>query len=124
MAINYARLAQVAQRLIDENGRALTITLRPRTPVDLTKPWNGPNIAASASITVTGVIGDDTEVDAKGDLVRNGQKLAYIAALDTDPALIEQYDVLTDGSDRWKIQKVDNVAPGPTRLVYVLTLAS
>lgn len=124
MAIDYAALALVAQKLIDENGRSLTITLRPRTPADPTQPWLGPDLTAASSITVIGVIGDDEEADPKDELVRTGKKLAYIAALDTDPALVEQFDVMTDGTDRWKIKNVQTIAPGPVRVVYVLTLSS
>lgn len=122
MAINYPRIALVAQRLIDQNGRSLTITLRGRTPSDPTKPWNGPADASSKTIVVTGVVVPDSQTDPKGDLVRQGKRVAYIAALDTDPALVEEYDMLHDGADTWKIVSVDILAPGPIRLLYTLHL--
>ena len=126
MAIDYAHLALVAQRLINDNGRSLTITLRSRAPADPTKPWNGPSLAANATTTinVVGVIGMHEEYDPHPDLVRSGDKQAYISALDTDPSLVEHFDILDDGDDRWKIDKVDLIAPGPTRVIYLLKLRS
>lgn len=122
MAINYTKFAALALKLITANGRDLTITLRPRTPADATKPWDGPNVAASTSVIVKGVLGQDMQSDPKGDLVRDGNEVAYIAAAATDPAFVEDYDVLTDGTQSWKIASVEIVAPGNTRVLYILKL--
>jgi hypothetical protein len=48
--------------------------------------------------------------------------IVYIAAAGTDPALVEQYDVLTDGTETWKIASVQIIQPGATRILYVLKL--
>lgn len=124
--INYVQLAKIAQTLIQQNGRTLTITLRSRTPADPTMPWRGPNLADSNSITVIGVVVENRETDPKDELVRGGDKQAWISALDTDPALVEQYDVLLDSENNefWKIDKVDTIGPGATRVAYKLTLRS
>jgi hypothetical protein len=124
MAIDYTKFATLAQTLINANGRTLTISLRPRAAADATKPWDGPNVAASTNINVLGVFDKTEQTDKKGDLVRDGIMVAYVAAADTDPALVEQYDMLTDGTDTWKIESVQIIAPGATRILYVLTLKS
>lgn len=42
MGVDYTALAAVSERLIEENGRAITLVAEPRTKVDPTMPWKGP----------------------------------------------------------------------------------
>lgn len=121
---DYAKLAATAQRLINKNGRDMTLTLRDRTAADPAKPWEGPaSPGTDTSVTVKGVhLGYLTE-EKNGVLTRSSYETAYVAALDTDPAVIETYDTLVDGSDVWHIQDVEKLAPGDTRILYILQLS-
>lgn len=41
MAVNYAKLALTAKRLIGENGRTVQLVRPSETPADVNAPWNG-----------------------------------------------------------------------------------
>lgn len=53
--VDYTRLAATSERLIRKNGREITFRKPSLTPVDATKPWNGPNPASFTQITLPAV---------------------------------------------------------------------
>jgi len=54
MAVNYAKLALTAKRLISENGRTIELVRPSEVPADVNAPWNG-NTTAEVSYTVPAV---------------------------------------------------------------------
>lgn len=120
--VNYVSLAATAKRLIDSNGRDVTLAKLDRTPADVNKPWR----AGGGSDTTTGplkaVIVPFEAEDDDGAVTRSEDMVAYVAASDTDPAEIETYDRLLDGADVWRIKKVITINPGDTRVVYEIMI--
>lgn len=122
--INYSSLAATAQKLIQENGRLVTITMLSRAAANADQPWRGPTTTPAETIELLAVFDDDEESDPRGELVRVGDKKCIISALDADPALVERFDSLTDSDqgEVWKIASVKTVQPGSVRVVYELML--
>jgi len=120
--VDYVKMAATAKRLINKNGRSVTLTKKDRTAANSSKPWRGPG---TSDITVKNVkaviVPFDTE-DVDNQLVRRGDSRAYVAASDTDPNLIEDFDDLLDGTDKWKIIDVSIINPGDKRIVYDMQL--
>jgi hypothetical protein len=119
--VNYASLATTAQRLINENGRTVTLTKTDRTPADSNKPWRAGG-SSDTTVDVVAVLVPYESKDVDGTLVKRGDNRAYVAALDTGAELIEDYDTLVDSSDYWRIQAVEVINPGDTRVLYDIQL--
>jgi len=120
--VDYASLAITAQRLIDANGRDISLVKQDQTSADPAKPWraNAGNPTTLGPLKAVIVPYDAADVD--GQLVRRGDKVAYVAAADTDPSEVETFDVLVDGGSNWKIQDVQTLDPGNTRVVYIIQI--
>ena len=126
MALDYANFRNLADRLIGENGRPLTIVREDQgNPADPTKPWRGSTGASTVSTVVTGVFVEFEKEDFEGTLVRRGDKRVLIAAQDvedettgTQNVKVEDYDFILDGAVRWKIVTADLIEPGPLRIMY------
>jgi len=120
--VDYVSLAAVAKRLIDANGRDLTIRKKDRVPADSNKPWRAGGTSDTDVGPLKGVLVPYESKDVDGTLVRREDKRALIAANDTNPDLIEQFDSVVDGSDVWRIVSVETLNPGDVRLIYTLQL--
>jgi hypothetical protein len=126
MALNYTNFRSLADRLISENGRALTIVRRDQSNfTDPAKPWRGSTEAAEVSTAVTGVFIEYEKEDVDGDLVRRGDKRVLIAAKDVEDesassenVKVEDYDHVLDGTVRWKILSAELIEPGSQRIMY------
>ncbi|MAD98777.1 MAG: hypothetical protein Unbinned200contig1000_15 [Prokaryotic dsDNA virus sp.] len=69
MAIDYAKLAATAQRLITDAGRTITLVRPTESPADPTQPWNGPS-------------GGETTLDVPGvQLLPNSVRIFGLSAL-------------------------------------------
>lgn len=124
--VNYANLKSLAERLIEANGRNLTLVRRDQgNLVNTAEPWRGSTEAAEISFDVKGVFTEFEKEDFDGSLVRRGDKRVLIAdqsVLDESGAAtnlkIEDYDHILDDGVRWKILAVEAIQPGPTRIYY------
>lgn len=133
MAINYPKLAAVAQTLIDTNGAPVTFIRYSRDPANVLQPWRGPSTSPSTahpevSITVTAVVIPNEEKD-DADAMRRGDATAYIAAQDfvtQSPfaiAMMEGFDAMTDSDGyTWRVRDVSTINPGGLRVLYTATL--
>lgn len=120
--VDYVELAATAQRLINENGRDVTIIRKDRTPADANKPWRGGGTSDTTVGPVKAVIFPFNAADVDGTLVRREDKQAWVAANDTGASPIETFDELIDGSTTFQILSVEVINPGDTLLVYQLQL--
>ncbi len=124
--VNYANFRNLAERLIEENGRTLTlIRMDQGNPTDPAKPWADSTEAAEERFDVTGVIIAFEKEAIDGETVRLGDKQILIAAKsvedDSGSATnidIEDYDVVLDGTVRWTIVIAELIEPGPLRILY------
>lgn len=80
MAVNYANLASLAERLIRENGRLVTFRKLSRTPEDSNKPWRAQDPDSDSEVTVRAVVIPYTQFEINNEQIRNGDKRAYVSA--------------------------------------------
>lgn len=127
--VNYVSLAATAERLIEENGRDLTVIQAGETAANPAEPWRADTPAGESRITVKGVIVEFDNEDFDGTLVRRGDKRAFIAhnsivdaAGAGESTELEGFDRLLDAGAEWKIVSVKAIHPGDIRVVYDLQL--
>ncbi len=124
MALNYANFRTLAEKLIGENGRTLTLIKVDRgNPVDVTEPWRDSTDAAEVLVPITGVFIEFETQDIDGTLVRRGDKRVLVAAIDVEQANkaaedVENFDKILDGTASWKIQNVGIIEPGSLTILY------
>ena len=143
--VDYVRLAATAKRLIEANGREVTLYRRQRTPSDSTKAWRGasrttPPEASMGPVKVAFVpaggsgsgevflgflLAQEGEQETK--VIRQVGLLAVdsVAALSPPPAELDpgRYDHLVDGERPISIARVAELRPGDVALIYVLGLS-
>lgn len=130
--VNFVSLAATAKRLIEANGRSVTLVQKSTTPGDASMPWRGPDEDATPP-TETAVIGvflsatSETElgemlalIDA--GLVQRGNKFLMVAADSLGTLDIKAQASVVDGSQVWKVQEVATLQPGATPLLHALVL--
>lgn len=129
MAINYTKLASIAQRLIESNGNSMTIVVRSSVPTDSSKPWRGTNQSDEVSVTVTGVIlpfnlpkaGEYKAVEK--ELYRRGAASVYIAANSTTVDLKFATNLIDSSTGlTWQIQSIKQYNPGGISLLWEAVL--
>lgn len=134
--VDYTKLAATAKRLIEANGRTITLYRRDRTPANASEPWRGPSSTPAETIAVVGVVvpprgtGLSSIIrDLEGSLVKAFDEVALIAtdsvvAAGSTAADVRGCDSVSDGSRAWKIEVVEELAPGGTSLIFALGLKS
>ena len=129
MALNYTRLAATAERLIEENGRILSLIKGGEVVANPCKPYGPDAVTGDLSYDVIGVIVMFENEAFDGTLIMRGDKRALVAhnsvveeATGTQSVVIEKFDRLLDGLEDWKIIDVTSWQPGDTRIFYDLQL--
>lgn len=122
MALNYANLADTAERLIEENGRSMILRKGGEVLSDPAAPWDPDTTTGDIALTVIGVIVDYENDAIDGQLVMRGDKRLLVAENSVDDNQIELFDRVTDESQDWKIVEVTTWKPGDTRIFYDLQL--
>jgi hypothetical protein len=130
MALNYTALKAVAKRLIDENGRAVTLRRESRTPDESVKPW-GPSdtTAAEAGSAVgvhalTGIIGVFLDVERDdvallpGRLTEEKRGRVLFPAEAALPEEVGPDWVIDDGTRRFEVVNSKPVKPGGVLVYY------
>lgn len=128
MAFNYVSFQNLAERLIEANGRTLSLVRRDQgNPIDPAKPWRGSTEADEITVVVKGVFTEFEKEDFDGTLVRRGDKRVLVAAKSvTDEGgnaanlKIEDYDHILDDGVRWKIMRAELIEPGNLRIMFDL----
>lgn len=118
--VDYTSLAATAKRLIEKNGRTVTITKMSQTPADPAKPHRARNPAADTSVTPTAVVVPFESEQVDGSNVMVDDKMVMVAQESVSGVDLKSFDRLTDGSDEYDIVKVKKVNPGPTSVVYMI----
>lgn len=119
---DFVALAATAKRLIDANGRDVTLRQLDRGHANGSQPWRKPGATNVDVGPLKGVIVPFESNDIDGTLIRESDKKALVAANDTGANEIEKFDELIDGSDIWKIVRVKVINPGTTRVLYIIQL--
>lgn len=136
--VDYTKLAATAQRLVQKNGRTVTLVRRSTTPANSSEPWKGPADEAATITTpgtTTGKVGitvkavfakSDAELaelfGLAGEELRRGAKFAFVAGADMTPEDLATFDTVIDGADVWQIESSDTLRPGDIALLHALEL--
>lgn len=120
--VDYANLAAVALRLIQANGRAVSLRkVTTGAPGDSAKPWV-PGAEATADTTATGVFLDTQRSFITGELIPTDESVLLLSASELGALVPINKDRIVDGSDVWEVTKVDTLEPGDTALLYELRI--
>ena len=128
MALDYTRFRALAERLIEENGRTISLVRKDQgNPVDSDKPWRGSTGAADITFDVIGVFIDFEADEVDGTLVLRTDKRVLIADKSVTEEggsatnlNIEEYSDIIDGGTRYAIVKPSVIEPGNERIMYDL----
>lgn len=136
--VDFNSLAAMAKRLIEANGRTVTLAKLNATPDDTAKPWEGSvakpaTSAAGAVATVKmafvppGGGGFGRMFDVGG---ASADRLDQIGLLASDslgsgvtPATIESADLIRDGDDVLRIVERHHLKPGDKSIMFALGVA-
>ncbi len=129
MALDYAKLAATADKLIRENGKTCTFKQQSQTPADSSKPWRGAGANVEVlTIPAFAVVIPNDELDDK-EAMRRGDATAYIAAStfgNGDPfsaADLVLIDTMIDNEGyTWHVHGVKIINPGAIRVLYTAEL--
>lgn len=127
--VDMAAAATTAQRLVEANGRTVTIQQRSTTPADANKPWRGPAAAQGATLSAIlcfvplagGGLGQLFE-DVPRELIRSATGGALVASLSVPGADLAAYDTVLDGAQAWKILFAQELRPSSTSILWALGL--
>lgn len=121
----FERLAQMAQRLIKNNGRSITLVRFGDTPTDPNRPWKGRNPSSDAHLSMIGVFVPPNTVRQFGlmalgegtewiDLVTKSQQIIIVSQGEHD---ISEYAQVIDGQERWGVIATQELRPGDLNLL-------
>ena len=136
MALNFVKFQAIADRLIGENGRPVTLRQSGTTPFDVAKPWRGsldPATEAAPGTEVTGIgvflnqADQDNfghvEEDENGTLLKRGQKRLLVAQTELSPETdVSRFETVRDDNkgEVWRIVEANVLEPGPLRILIDL----
>lgn len=126
--VDLTPLIATAQRLITENGRAVTLVQFNTTPSNSDKPWLGPadpRSSPDSTLAVDAVFVNPGETFSLGasfkvsDLMKRSEQIMLVSpGASADMSLYNEV-IDTDGS-KWKIDQIEVLKPGTSvALVYV-----
>lgn len=121
--VDYASLASIAEKLIADNGRPVTLTRESETPANASQPWRGNTTTDVDSLSATAVLLEYDKKEIDGDQVRRGDQKVLLAANVVGSAKdLKDYDKMVDDGDgeAWRIEDVRTLRPGPTTVIYTL----
>lgn len=123
---DYTALEATAKRLIERFGRSISFFKESETAADSDAPFDGPapfdSDTAPAEQKIENVkavfvgAGDTKFQDELGGLIRHGS--AGFLIYGSVSSELENFDVVVDGSDLWKIDNVEPLKPGDTNVIY------
>lgn len=136
---DFTRSAALAKRLIEKNGRAVTLVKSNRTPANVNQPWRGPSTAAPPASAQGGDeidaiavfvptsgsgLGRRTVDDPERPHIRNATDIALVASDSLGAgADLSVFDFLRDGSKLWKITGVQELRPSSTSVLWEVGLS-
>ena len=127
MAFDYTPIKAVAENLIENFGRSLTLVIRDTTPDNASQPWKGPADPGTDIIKVAIGVNVDpisdsffgTEfTDEEGKLIRRTGKAILFAENSVAGFDMTLVDLLIDGSVTYKVDRVNVLDPGDTPILY------
>lgn len=129
--VDFAGLIALAQRLISENGRSVTLIEFDTTPPDPSKPWKGPadpraNPASQLTLDATFVSpGSAAQLGLAletSDLIKLSEQILIMSpGANVDVTVF--HEVIDDG-ETWKIETIEVLRPATDVLVVYMGVKS
>ena len=119
MAKDWSRLVALAERLIENYGREVTLYKKSNVFTDASKPWLGPvDRISSDTISVTAkavfIDGGMSETRKDEELIRRNKK-KFIVFTETD---IRDFSSILDDGKIWQVDSISILKPGTTTIVF------
>jgi len=109
-------MVALSKRLIDANGRTVTLIHQGQTPLDSAKPWRGLDTYHRARVSGPAVFSksESTNID---NMKRERQSVLFAASNSNGEDLLE-FDQIQDGGSVWKIESGELIGPANTEVIY------
>jgi len=133
--VNFTNLAATAKRLVEANGRTVTLYKENRDPDNAAEPWRGTSTAPDAGQggdTQTGIVafvpaGESglgrLASDSGGGLQVQLDQVGLLAATTVPGVDVEVFDRMLDADGvHWKIVTREKLQPATTAVLWVLGL--
>jgi len=121
--VDYVRLQSVAQKLINENGRSMTLNRLSITSADANKPWRGTDNILEDTVDLIGVFVETKTSIIDGTLLKEDEKSVLANAIDSQGKDLTLFNRLIDGSDESTITKVNPLRPGDLVMMYEIVIS-
>ncbi len=123
--VDYVNLKAIADRLISENGRDITVVRFDTNANDATQPWDGPTnprLNTTEEVIKAVVVEPDStvalgELTKMVDLTSRSDKI-FIAQAGVED--LTTFNEIQDGDRLWKIDNVKSLQPGNLLLLYFI----
>ena len=125
--VDFVKSANTAKRLIDKNGRTVTLVQFDQSPADNAKPYEGPTAPRAnpdASVSVKAAFVPLSGASALGiriedvQLLKRTVELCLVGPGPTETRDFSKYDEIVDGGSNRKITFVEVLKPADTTVLY------
>lgn len=116
--VDFVRLANTAKRLIDANGRSLTVNQKSTTSSDSNRPWGATTEANADTLTSIGLEFENNKSFITGEVIKAEEKSFLFNAIDSTNKDLTLFDELVDGTENYVISRVNELKPGSVILLY------
>ena len=123
--VDFVRLANTAKRLIDENGRSITINQKSSVSIDTNRPWGRAVTTNIDTLTTIALEASAMGSRAGGrksfiteELLRQDQKSFLVNAVDAGIKDLTVFDEIVDNEENYVVERVDIFQPGTVILLY------
>lgn len=128
--MDYAKLLATAKRLLQKNGKQITLSMLDDAAGATGKPWlavtnpRDPDVVDSIQVYAINVpVSAGASMGIRTDSIELSKNIKsfYIAEPGTEtPDNFDQYQLLTDGSQELKIAFIEKLKPADTALLYYI----
>lgn len=121
MATDYSGFVALAQRLIENNGRSVTMQRHSAGVADPSKPWKGPGVPTiDLTKNVQAVFlpagGNSFGKNfISSELLERCEQVCMVAPTDIS---LEGFTAILDNGSRWQIEWGQVLRPGPVIVLY------
>lgn len=121
-AASDTKFRALATRLINQNGRTMTLVLQKSDcPEDPNKPYEpAPDRKRKVSVKAVAFPIDTKRID--GTVIQKGDINVFIAAADVGDIELSLKDELIDGNVTYRIEKFETIRPGDGKIMYELVV--
>lgn len=119
---DHKKFADLAVRLIDKNGRAITLQTLSGAAADPNKPWLGAGAPTVSAAVDTKAVFLPASGNDLGKIITSKELLAsveQVALIAPHASLLEEMTVMLDDGKVWKVEWVQVLKPGDQICLYL-----